>query len=332
MAQKATSHRERIETCLSGEKPDAVPVALWRHSPVDDQTPEGLAAATADFQRHYDFDLIKVTPASSFCIKDWGADDRWTGNDHGTRDYVVYPVQNPEDWEKLQILDPCAGHLGKQITCLQLLVEEFSPHTPILQTIFNPLSQAKNLAGSERLLVHLRRYPGAVTAGLKTITQTTIRFIEEIKKLDIAGIFFAIQHAQYGIFSESEFEIFCRPFDLQILVSADKFWLNVVHIHGENIMFDQVLDYPSAVLNWHDRSTQPSLVEAQKKYSGVVCGGLRQHETIVLGAPQEVTAEAMDAVQSTDGIKFILGTGCVTPIIAPHGNLLAARNSVREMP
>ena len=53
------SHRQRLETCLSGEKPDRPPVALWRHFPVDDQTPDGLASATVKFQRDYDFDLVK---------------------------------------------------------------------------------------------------------------------------------------------------------------------------------------------------------------------------------------------------------------------------------
>ena len=55
------THRQRLETCLTGQKPDRTPVALWRHFPVDDQTPEGLAAATLNFQSTFDFDLVKVT-------------------------------------------------------------------------------------------------------------------------------------------------------------------------------------------------------------------------------------------------------------------------------
>ena len=42
--------RERLEACLSGRLLDRPPVALWRHFPVDDQTPDGLAAATIEFQ------------------------------------------------------------------------------------------------------------------------------------------------------------------------------------------------------------------------------------------------------------------------------------------
>ena len=88
------THRERLELCLAGEIPDRVPVALWRHFPVDDQIPAGLAAAAINFQRNFDFDLVKYTPASSFCIKDWGSQDQWRGNTEGTRDYTYNVIQN----------------------------------------------------------------------------------------------------------------------------------------------------------------------------------------------------------------------------------------------
>jgi len=71
MARKYT-HRERMERVILGEKPDRIPISFWRHFPIDDQTPEGLAKALIDFQKRYDFDFVKVTPSSSFCLYDWG--------------------------------------------------------------------------------------------------------------------------------------------------------------------------------------------------------------------------------------------------------------------
>jgi len=322
------NHRQRLEKCLSGEIPDRVPVALWRHFPVDDQTPDGLASATAAFQRQYDFDLIKVTPASSFCVKDWGAQDIWEGNPEGTRTYTHYPVKTADDWSRLSLLDPTLGRLGDQLAALDMLIKAFSPQTPILQTIFNPLSQAKNLVGRDRLNAHIRQHPDALHAGLEIITQTTLRFLEEAVKLGIDGVFFAIQHAQYGLNTRQEYETFGKAYDLRILEAAQDLWLNIGHIHGEEIMFDLVTDYPVQVLNWHDRQTRPSLTEATRLFDGVLCGGLRQWETMVLGEPPQVVAEAKDAIQATGGRKFMLGTGCVVPITAPHGNVLAARQVV----
>lgn len=328
MEANRLTHRARLEACLSGNTLDRPPVALWRHFPVDDQDPVSLAQATVEFQRLYDFDLVKVTPASSFCVKDWGVDDEWRGAPEGTRDYIRRAVNRPEDWERLRALDPDTGFLGAQLNCLRQVVQSLDPHTPVIQTIFSPLAQAKNLVGREALLVHLRRYPDALHAGLKTIAENTRRFIEAARSTGIAGIFFAVQHAQLSLLSQAEYREFGRAHDLPALESARDFWLNLLHLHGEEIMFEEFLDYPMAVINWHDRETSPSLSEAQVRFGGVLCGGLRRWETMVLGTPEAVRAEAQDAIQSAGGQRFILGTGCVLPTTAPRANIRAARQSV----
>jgi uroporphyrinogen decarboxylase len=330
LASRRLSPRARLEACLSGAALDRPPVALWRHFPVDDQTPAGLAAATLAFQQDYAFDLIKVTPASSFCLKDWGVQDEWRGATEGTRDYTRRVITEPEDWARLPVLDPHAGYLGAQLECLRLVVSAAGPDVPVLQTVFSPLAQAKNLVGGTQLLAHLRRTPAAVHAGLRAITASTIRFIEAACQTGIAGLFFAVQHAQYSLLSESEFQVFGRPYDLQALEPARGLWLNLLHLHGLEVMFDQVADYPVDVLNWHDRETAPTLAAGQRLFPGAVCGGLQRERTMVLGAPEQVRAEAHDALQATQGQRFILGTGCVLPITAPRGNLLAARRSVED--
>lgn len=295
---------------------------------MDDQSAENLAVATINFQRTFDFDLVKVTPASSFCIKDWGAQDQWHGATEGTREYTHRVIQTPEDWDKITILDPNEGQLGEQLKCLRMITSELGSDVPVIQTIFNPLSQAKNLVGKETLLVHLRQFPDAVHTGLKIIAESTQRFIEDAKETGIAGIFFAVQHAQFGVMSLDEYTQFGRHYDLQILNSVGDLWLNMLHLHGENVMFTQLMDYPVEILNWHDRDTFPCLDDGKQLSDHVVCGGLQREKTMVLGTPESVEKEAREAIQVTDGKRFILGTGCVVPIIAPYGNIMAARKSV----
>ena len=60
MALPEMTHWERIRATLKGEETDRVPISLWRHWPPDDETPEGLAAVTLNWQTTYDFDLVKV--------------------------------------------------------------------------------------------------------------------------------------------------------------------------------------------------------------------------------------------------------------------------------
>ncbi|GAB4532384.1 MAG: hypothetical protein Fur0018_20950 [Anaerolineales bacterium] len=322
------THRERMERCLANIQPDRPPVAFWRHFPVDDQTPGGLAAATINFQQVYDFDFVKITPASSFCLRDWGVQDEWRGNPEGTRDYTHRVIEYPEDWHRLRVLDPSRGALAAQQEAIRLTASALGAETPFIQTIFNPLAQAKNLAGKERLIAHLRQYPEAVLEGLQTITESTCRFVEACLPLGGAGIFYAVQHASHVLLSREEYQRFGRPFDLQVLSTVENQWLNVLHLHGTDIFFDAFVDYPVQVMNWHDLETPPSLDEAQRLFDGVVCGGLRQWETMVLGTPDDVVREARQAIAATQGRRFILGTGCVTPVTVPYGNLWQARNIV----
>lgn len=322
-----TTHKERIQTILSGKKPDRPAVALWRHFPVDDQSPEALAAATLNFQQAYDFDIVKVTPASSFAIRDWGVEDEWTGSTEGTRNYTKRVIHEPQDWEKLAELEPASPHLAGQLACLRLLRQGLSPETPLIQTIFSPMAQAKNLAGNETLIAHIRRHPEAVMKGLATIAGTTRRFVEAALETGIDGVFYAIQHAQAALLTLDEFKTFSLPNDRTALGPADELWCNMLHLHGKNVYFSLLEMIDFHIVNWHDRETYPTLAEAQGLFKGVVCGGLRQ-DSLVFEDQAAVKLEAADAIQQTKGQRFILGTGCVVPVIASHGNMMAARKSV----
>jgi uroporphyrinogen decarboxylase len=321
------THRERLQACLNSEVVDRPPVALWRHYPVDDQVPETQAAATLNFQKTYDFDLVKVTPASSFCLRDWGVEDVWEGHTEGTRRYTKHVIQEPGDWEKLPALDPSAPHLAGQLACLRQIRAGLGPETPMLQTVFSPLAQAKNLVGKATMIEHIRKYPEAVLKGLETIALTAQRFTEATLETGVDGIFYAIQHAQTGLLTLDEYKIFGLPFDHITLEPASELWCNLLHLHGSAVYFEIVKEFDFPIVNWHDRENTPSLAEAQQTYAGVVCGGLRQ-DTLVYREQDEVRREAQDAIAQTGGSRFILSTGCVVPVIAPHGNLMAARKSV----
>jgi uroporphyrinogen decarboxylase len=323
---------DRLKTAIAGERPDRPPVALWRHFPVDDQSPYDLARATLSFQRLFDFDFVKVTPASSYCLQDWGAQDAWRGATEGTRQYTRRVIHAPVDWEALPELDPRQGFLGMQLDCLRLLHSELGEETPLIQTIFSPLSQAKNLAGETRLIEHLHLAPQAVLKGLETITRVTEGFIREAMACGIDGIFYAVQHATYRHFDPDGYRRFGEPHDLALLEAASGGWLNVLHLHGEALIFELAEDYPVQVVNWHDRETAPGMAAARGQLSGkAVLGGLSREATLVLGSPDDVRAEARRSFEQAGLSGVMLGTGCVTPIHAPWANIWAAREIVDEL-
>jgi uroporphyrinogen decarboxylase len=317
-----------LEAAIQGELADRPPVALWRHFPGDDQDPLKLAEASLAFQGRYDFDFIKVTPASSYCIRDWGAEDLWEGDPEGTRTYVRRVIEDPRDWRSLQKLDPDKGSLGGQLKCLSHIDSKVGGEVPFIQTIFSPLAQAKNLAGGERLRRHLHAHPADVLAGLERITETTIAFVQAARERGIAGIFYAVQHASFDFFDRDGYARFGKPFDLRILDAAQGMWLNVLHLHGQSLIFDIAEAYPVHVVNWHDRETRPSLSEGKARLDAAVCGGLMRWDEIVIGNPARIQVQGRKALDSVNSQGVILGTGCVVPIVAPGVNLEAARQVV----
>jgi uroporphyrinogen decarboxylase len=114
-----------------------------------------------------------------------------------------------------------------------------------------------------------------------------------------------------------------------VLEAARSGWLNVLHLHGQEVMFDLLTSqYPISAVNWHDRETFPTLGEAMPRFKGALIGGLRQWETMLRGEPDAVRAEVRDAIAQTGGRRLIIGTGCVTPITSPTVNIRTARQAV----
>ncbi|MCA9930777.1 MAG: hypothetical protein KC419_19970 [Anaerolineales bacterium] len=324
-----STKRQRLEAVIAGEKPDRMPVALWRHWPGDDQRADSLAAAHLKWQQDYDWDIVKVGPASSFSVVDWGVRDRWVGHIEGTREYTQLPIQQPSDWAALTPLSPDQGMLARQIEALRLVGAGLDAGTPFIATIFSPLAMAKHLAGKERLATHLHSHPDALKQGLETITETTIRYIEAAKAAGISGIFLAVQHARYPLMSRDEFAAFGRAYDLRILETVSDLWCNMLHIHSTDIMFDLVADYPVQFVNWHDRETGISLQTGLETIQGAASGGV-DHWTLHQEGPEGTIAEARDAIAQTNGRRLLLGTGCVAMVTTPLCNIRALREVVER--
>ncbi len=322
--------RERVLAAVHGERPDRIPVSFWRHWPKVDQTAEGLAKAVAAWQSTYDFDLVKVTPTSGYCIEDWGARFVDRGNREGTRDYVQRPIKQARDWESLWPLDLKSGVLGRELQALRLIRAKVGPDVFVLQTLFSPLTLARNLAGEELLLSHLRDHAQEVRRGLAIIADTYGRYAQECLRAGADGFFFATLCATTDFMSEDEYGEFGVPYDRHVLGAvADTAGVILLHIHGFNIMFDLLAHaYPVHILNWHDRRTSPSLAEARQRTRLALMGGVSEWQTLTEGTPQQVETEVRDAIAQTGGKGFLLGAGCVVPTDVPEANLRAARAAV----
>lgn len=329
MADQMTK-RERLQAAVKGQATDRVPVALWKHFPVEDMTAEGLAAAAIAFQKKYDWDLIKFTPTGTYGIMDWGAETAWQPNNMGVRTITRFGLTKPEEWAQLPKLDATKGFYGQQNQALALVAREFKGEIPLFQTIFSPLTTARKLAG-DRIFTDMRIHPELFKQGLETITQVTIQFAEEALKAGADGLFFATQNGSYRVVNEAEYRAFGEAYDRQILdaVRSKTQWI-IVHIHGEDTMFDLLTRYPVDIANWHDRITDPSLKEARRHFSGLLAGGINEWNTLVTGPVSAIEADVKDAIEQTGGRGLLIAPGCVVPGHAPEEHLMLVRNAVEK--
>ena len=319
--------RDRLAAAIRGEETDRPLVALWRHFPTDDLDAEQLALSAIAFQTQHDWDFIKLTPTSSYSVEDWGCRVAYRGHPEGTSEYIARPIRTPQDWARLEPLDPHGGALGQQLAAIRRARELAGPDIPIIETIFSPFSQAKNLIGDGLELVHLRRHPVELQHALDVIAETTARFVVAALEAGADGIFYAMQRASADVMSEPEYREVGRPLDLRILEAARGAGFNLLHLHGLNTYFDMVVDYPAHALNWHDRDTGPSLAEGARRFPGMVVGGLSQRD-MVEGTPESVRALAREAIASMNSRRLCLSTGCVMQTVTPWGNIRALRSVV----
>ena len=319
--------RERITAALGGQAVDRVPVGIWRHWPSDDQTPDSLAAVTLAYQRKYDLDFIKFPVSSTYCVEDYGITHAYRGNIMGDREYLSRTIHSPGDWSAVAPLDIRRGTYGWHLESLRKVIKEKDSATPVIVTMFHPVSMAAYLAGDEMLLAHIREYPDRVLPALHALTETSVRFARACVDAGADGIFLSARFASFELMSRDEYLQFGRPTDIMVLDAASGGWFNVLHLHGQHPMFKDSADYPVQAVNWHDRTSGVDLAAAAALFPGALMGGVEQMHLLQDGSPEAVAHQAKDAIDKIKS-RLILTTGCTYPISVPEANLMAMRRAV----
>jgi uroporphyrinogen decarboxylase len=322
--------RERVLAAVARRPVDRPPVAFWRHVPEVDHTAEGLAAAMLDFHRRWDLDLIKVMSNGVYCVEDWGCRAAYAGSPYGAKVCTEHAVRSRADWGRLRLLDPGAGALGRELDALRLIRKGRTDDAPILKTVFSPLTIARKLAG-DRLLDDLRAAPTAVAPALEVITETMARYVRAALEAGADGLFFATQMATPEFLTADETARWEVPYARRVLEAAAASAVTLLHLHGHDVHFDQLVALPVHAVNWHDRVTAPSLADGKRRSRGAVVGGLGEGTTLRRGRIDAIVAEVRDAIGQVEGVGAIVGPGCVLPLDVPDANLTAVVQTVRSV-
>lgn len=307
---------ERVHAALKGEHVDRVPFCFWHHF-----RPEGsgerLAAATLEFFRQkFDLDIVKIMPD------------------------LPYPHEQLTEAEsvrmllKLEIDTPI---FQQQLLCIRTLRTEIGPDFPLIVTHFSPLTQLFYMMGKEKAIEALRKDAEPLVEGLGTIASNLSHLFAASIEAGASGIFFSCMGATNTDLTPEEYRQYAQPYDLLALEGAKNGWLNIVHVHaepaqsGDEIYFNDFINYPVSTLSWSDRLTGPSLSEALTMTDKCLMGGLAERGPLVHGTEGELDNEIMAAVTQTKGRRLILANGCSIPDDTPDERLYVARRLVDNL-
>ena len=304
---------ERARAALRGDAVDRPPYAFWTHLPGIDLDPRRLADETAAFAARFDLDLVKTMPNGLYCVEDWGCVCDYGDIARGGVAKVVQPAVTTEsDWKTLARVDVTLGSFGRELEHLARLTALVEKGVPVLATVFSPLTIASKLSnGLSR--DHLARDPGAVIAGLETITEVTCAFTRAAIERGCAGIFLAMQEATHAAFSAEDYGRYGEPYDRRVIEAAKSAGagFNAVHAHGEDILFDVIREYDVDALNWHIGETPPAI--AEYRASGgtrAILGGL-QRAHITQRDRDGIAADIDRSVSESGGSGLLLAPACV---------------------
>jgi uroporphyrinogen decarboxylase len=325
--------RERVQAALRGKPVDRVPAGFWWHDFLREWSAEGLAEAMLEQTWTYDFDYLKVNPRATYYAEAWGCTYRPSGDRAKPPDVEHWVLQSAAELDQIGPVDPRSGPFAEQLEALRLIGEGLGGDVPFVQTVFSPLAVLVTLANRDRARVRawMTEAPDALRRALGAIAGTLAGYAKACLEARADGIFFpTVEWATYDALGWPEYEMFARPYDLQVLEAVQGAEANILHVCRPNNMLERLLDYPVAAVNWAVHAEgNLSLAEVLARTDKAVMGGIDERRTLIEGSPADVRSQAEEALRQTGGNRFLLAPGCSISPLTPPENLRAAFEAVR---
>ncbi|KPF85123.1 hypothetical protein IP70_13060 [alpha proteobacterium AAP38] len=313
-------YRDLLTQTLAGETAPICPVFAHCHHPIADQDAEALAAATLAWQARFDLDLVKLTPASTWQLRDYGVEDAHDPSDAlGRRRIVRTVVKDPDDWYRLAPLAPGDGFTARIVQAGDRLRRRLPPTIPLLATLYSPVSLAAKLAPPGTLARHRTEAPEAVAAGLTTLTDNCRRLVSALTDVGVDGIFLAVQSAQASLVTSDDYARLGLSGDLACLVAASALPFNVLHLHGDKVHHHLFRDAPAALIHYNMSPGNPLPTDFQPQPG--LSTGPDPDGVITHGTVRQCVDEVRRILDRFAGPGFVLAPGCSLPLAVSVENL-----------
>ncbi len=304
---------ERVDRVLEGREVDYPPLSLWYHFGVQHGSGEKFAAIVLEYFHFYDFDFLKVM-----------------------NDYFYPPpagleaVKSAADLRRITPFEVEKSEWRQQFRALEIIAEELKDNAYFIDTVFDPWqSLRRNMAG-ENINDLMVNEPGAMLAALDVIADNLIAYCKKSLAIGSAGIFMSVPAAR-ELVAHDLFLKFVKPPAMKVFQAiAGLGKMNTAHIHGEDLYFEDVLDFPVSIFNWWDRSSKgPSMQWVKQRSPACVMGGIDQ-KIVARTTPAFLKNHVRQGVELGGKTRFFLANGCSIDSWGYPGSLQAIVSAARE--
>lgn len=323
--------RELIKAVLAGKQPAVVPYTMWSHMPQFDRDPVAITEKTYSFYKEYDIDLVKTMNNGMYSVEDFGCEiDYSEVIKGGVAKIIKTPINTGTDWKKIQEVSIEQGALKREQQYLALLLEKLKgENVPVVFTVFSPVTTADKMCGGKLTEYIAQGYGADIHAALEKIAMTTCKLVERVINMGADGVFLASQMSSFAVSDEHFYAEYGVPYDKKVL-NASKGWCNILHVHGEDIMFDLLKDYPVQIFNWHAWQSLPTVEEATLFTGKTLLGGI-ERTNITKHHKNQLRHEIYETLKVTGGRHLILAPGCVIRYPLDKEMLLYVKNVKLEV-
>jgi uroporphyrinogen decarboxylase len=310
LTKSQMSRVERVKAVLRGERVDRLPFTFWHHFGLEKLPGEKHAEATLAFYQKFDVDLIKVMSDFPYPVPKG-----------------LERIEAIDEWEKLEVLK---NPFPEQIKALRLIHKEVKGQAPFVETIFQSWTVAEKLSSKAVVRKLKEQEPGLLKKVLRTISESQANHARLALKAGAAGIFLAVAAADDLIMEPQEYLKHVRESDLIILDAVkERGYLNILHLHGNKVHFDNLATYPVQVINYSVYGTGTGLATAKRKFSGTLMGGLDEGK-IANQSDNELRSEIQEAISAMQKRRLILAPGCSVPNDIAEKPLMEVRELVQK--
>jgi uroporphyrinogen decarboxylase len=219
-------------------------------------------------------------------------------------------VKTKDDLKRITHFDVDKCDWQEQFKALKFISRELKGKAYFIDTVFDPWqSMRRNMAG-ENIDALMVDEPDGLLEALDIVADNLIDYCKKSLSIGTAGIFMSLPAAS-EIISRENFLRFVKPPAMKVFEAISSLGkMNTAHIHGQDLYFEDVLDFPVDVFSWWDQSPKgPSLKWVKERIKGCVMGGINQK--IVARTTREfLRNHVREAIELGGKTRFFLANGC----------------------